>query len=217
MNRPRFLRPQLLLAVVAFLVAPSVASAQYSGLNEPSVHHHEDFVTAIDQTHDDSYHSDYDLGSACCDGFRSRPHYFTRTIPPGTLSQHYPYDALRFYYYDRPYNSYHVDRRYENKTSHFSDNPNQPYSKRIYDSIYERVERQIADNRILSFPDVTSNISMESAQQQIARDKNFEYADWQKHYRSRLAWENKRMIAEDKKQLLESPIELRDVSHPYER
>ena len=158
----------------------------------------------------------------------SRPRHFSRTLPPGNLSQRYPYHALRFYYYDRPYNAFQVEQRYRERYSGGTTSPYQPYSRQVFSSIYEQAQQQILDSRFLGYAargPANPEFVDEPSEQQIARDKNFEYTDWRQHHRARLKWDYEQLLVEQGTeppsetqqgilQSSESPLEFKDVSHP---
>jgi len=221
---------KLIILVAAVSPMSHWASGQTHELPVANAYQQDDFVEGYpDET--------AAYGPSCCaswggNGSRARIQFFSRTLPPGNLTQRFPYEAPRFYYYDRPYNAFQADRRFQETTS--SAMPHQPYAKQVFSSVYEQMERQILDSRFLGYADNEMSIDdrflSESSHEQIARDKNFEFTDWRKHHRSRMEWEYEQALVEQSmveqraieqrtieqaadQTPMSSPIELKDAGH----
>ena len=132
--------------------------------------------------------------------------YFPRAHPNGDLSQRFPYDTFRFYYYDRPYNSFQIDGRRQEFLLQ-SDSRQLPYNRQVFRDVYQQMQHQILNSRFLEHGDLGADW-IESDDEQISRDGNFEFVDWRTHFQARRSWNQKEMQVQAEQGLEppESPI-----------
>ncbi len=190
----------------------SLAYAQHP-IPEQPVHYH--FSSEVGQNGLDIGQND--IADASCDSAAlpraQRARFFSRTLPTGDLHQRYPYQTFKFYYYNRPYSSFNTSSLqpgapYGIRSQHL-------YSREVFRQVYQDAEQQILDSRFLDSqfldyyaePRGTRDSPIESPEEQVARDKNFEHVDWLRHYRARHEWERQQAEREQANLRMESPIE----------
>ena len=132
--------------------------------------------------------------SQCCQGsyrsaaFSDFKQLHASSPPPGNMTQRYPYDTWRMYYYDRPYNAHQVDQRTQELTA-TTNTFALPYSNRVFEDVFTQMEDNLMDH-YLGYNSNPTNVNPEPAMQQVWRDKFLEYSDWHDHRNSRIQWQN---------------------------
>ena len=103
--------------------------------------------------------------------------FFSRVPPTGTMSQRFPYQAWKMYYYRRPYNMHHVSGHMQSSLLNQTNGslPTNSYSNQVFQQIHQ-------------------NVGFESDEfgdrQRLLEDGYLEYVDWQHHRDRRLEWAN---------------------------
>ncbi|MCA9262818.1 MAG: hypothetical protein KDA60_03175 [Planctomycetales bacterium] len=134
-------------------------------------------------------------GSICQCGPGRYCRHCGHVFPPGTMSQHFPYDATRRYYYDRPYNAGQVEQHLmmlgESELPRWL-----PYSNRVFTEAAERAEERYAAELQQRTYFINSEQTDPSS---YLKDRPLEFVDWQRHRVARLKWEREKQRDNERK------------------
>lgn len=150
--------------------------------------------------------------------YEQRARFFYRTLPVGDLHQRFPYESLRFYYYNRPYNSFNTSGSQQLQV--LGGGPsNHLFSREVFRQVYQNAEQQIIDSRFLDYAESAEALGspIESPVEQVARDKNFEFVDWREHYHARLESERQQAALELEREQAAKELAIQEAAKERER